>query len=175
MRCQIRVPATIWAPTRAWLLAVPVERIAYLLARASVWDDPWRGPTVDLLVGCALLVPDAALTAQSTVRVEVDPAFTRAVLLGCYETGLSLIDVHTHPFADTHVSFSGTDVTNMTTTHAEFHREIPQHPAAVAASLVLGRNAVAAAWLDPHQGRLTPVTRMRLLAQHPTEVPLCHH
>jgi hypothetical protein len=117
MRCQIRIPATIWAPTRAWLLAVPVERIAYLLARASVWDDPWRGPTVDLLVGCALLVPDAALTAQSAVRVEVDPAFTRTVLLGCYETGLSLIDVHTHPFSDTHVGFSGTDIADINHTN----------------------------------------------------------
>lgn len=173
MRCQIRVPLRVWQPTREWLLATRDERIAYLLARASVWDDPWCGPTVDLLVGCALLVPDAALTVQSAVRVEVDPAFTRAVLVGCYEAGLSLIDVHTHPFADTRVAFSGTDLANMATTHAEFHREIPQQPVAVAASLVLGRNAVAGAWLDPHRGRVVPAAGMLLLAPQPTEVQLC--
>jgi hypothetical protein len=173
MRCVIRVPVQVWQAVRAWLLAVPEERMAYLLARASVFTDPWDGPTVDLLARSALLIPDAALVAQSVVRVEVDPQFTRAVLVSCYETGLSLIDIHTHPFAAGRVWFSGTDLHNMRVTHAEFRAEIPQDPPAAAASLVLGRNSVAAAWLPPDRAELEPVTAMRVLGGRSEEVALC--
>jgi hypothetical protein len=173
MRAVLRTPARVWEPARAWLLDSTEERLAYLLARVSVLTDPWRGPTVDLLVGYAILVPDSALAAQSPVRVEVDPAFTRAVLVGCYETGLSLIDVHTHPFATTRVAFSGTDTANMCQTHAEFRREIPQDPPALAASLVVGRDSVVGAWLPPGEQALLPLARMQLTGTRIVEVPLC--
>jgi hypothetical protein len=173
MRCVIRIPAAVWHATTQHLLAVPVERLAYLLARASVWVDPWDGPTTDLLVRQALLVPEAALAIQTSVRVEVDPQFTRAVLLCCYETGLSLVDVHTHPFAGDQVSFSSHDIANMRETHAEFRRQIPQAPPAVAASLVIGQRGVAGAWLDPDHDDITSIRAVRLVAQRHEEVTLC--
>jgi len=173
MRSVIRIPADVWHQTRTWLFASGDERMAYLLARASVYTDPWQATTVDLLVRQALLIPDVAFTVQSPVRVELDPQFTRAVLVLCYESGLSLLDVHTHPFAGAVVSFSGHDIANMRTTHAEFRAGMPQDPPAVAASLVCGHDSVAAAWLDPDRGDISPVSAMRLIGHRETAVPLC--
>ena len=70
-----------------------------------MWTDPWSGAALDLLVTRALVVPDAALAVQSGVRAEIGPAFTREVLVACYETGLSLVDLHTHPFSVDSVGF----------------------------------------------------------------------
>jgi hypothetical protein len=144
------------------LLAVPVERLAYLLALAGTWVDPWDVSTTDLLVRAAVPVPDEALTVQTAVRVEVDPAFTRAILRECYERGLSLVDVHTHPFAQSEIAFSGHDMTNMNATHTEFASVVPQEPPAVAASIVLGHACVAGAWRDPATGRLSYIDELVL-------------
>ncbi|OLT37839.1 hypothetical protein BJF79_28985 [Actinomadura sp. CNU-125] len=150
MRCIVRVPSGLWREASRHLLVSPSERMAYLLARASRWDDPWRGPTTDLLVRRALLVPDAALLTQSPTRLEVEPAFTQEVLRACYETGMSLIDVHTHPFSSGPVWFSSHDETNMQVTHREFATMMPDEPVAAAASLVLGPGGLAGAWCpDP--------------------------
>lgn len=172
MRCIIRVPDTVWTQTRRHLLAVPVERMAYLLAHASVWADPWGQPTTDLLVRCAIPVPDDALTVQSGVRVEVDPALTGALLRECYECALSLVDIHTHPFTDRSVRFSTHDEANMRITHAEFVGTIPQAPPALAASLVLGQRSVAGAWREPSTGILAPLDALRLFGRSETPVEL---
>jgi hypothetical protein len=159
----IRIPAALWSRLHAHLLVVSDERFAYLLAHAAVWTDPWGRHTTDLLVRSALPVPDEGLVTQTPVRVEVDPALTRAVLRECYETGLSLIDVHTHPFSGTRVAFSAHDLDNMAETHAEFTDTVPQDPPALAASLVLGRAAVAGMWGGPDGGRPRPIDAVYLL------------
>lgn len=172
MRCVLRLPARVWRPAEEHLLASPSERMAYLLARASRWTDPWGRHTTDLLVRQALLIPDAALDVQSPVRVEVDPDFTRPILRACYETGMSLVDVHTHPFGGGPVRFSGHDEHNMRLTHAEFAETMPDRPPAVAASLVLGPGGLAGAW-SPHPRRLAPLDACVLLDDTLSEVPLC--
>lgn len=173
MRCTLRIPERLWVQMREHLLAVPQERLAYLLGRGSVWCDPWDERTADVIVRRMLPVPDEALRIQSEVRVEIDPSFSREVLRACYEGGLSLVDVHTHPFSGHRVAFSGHDEDNMLTTHAEFAQTIPQDPPAISASLVLGQQAVAAAWLDRDSGRLKPIHSLRLLGKHDEEVRLC--
>lgn len=172
MRCLIRIPDGVWQPVRDHLLASPDERMAYLLARASTWTDPWGEPAVDLLVRRALLIPDEALHLQAPTRVEVDPAFTGQVLRACYETGFSLIDVHTHPFGDGPVRFSAHDRDNMLLTHTEFAARIPQDPPALAASLVLGPGGLAGAW-SPPGGALHTIDAFRLIGPTVSEVPLC--
>ncbi|MEO5873770.1 MAG: hypothetical protein ABIQ26_02115 [Streptosporangiaceae bacterium] len=172
MRGVLRLPRHVWLPVEQHLLASPCERMAYLLARAGRWTDPWGRDTTDLLVRQALLIPDEALRVQSAVRVEVDPAFTGEVLRACYETGMSLIDVHTHPFSHGPVWFSGHDEANMLLTHAEFAANMPQDPPATAASLVLGPGGLAGAW-SPHPGELAPLTKVTLLDTTTSEVPLC--
>ncbi|WP_239372776.1 hypothetical protein [Frankia sp. Cj5] len=173
-RCVIRIPDAVWAPTRQYLLAVPVERMAYLLGHASVWTDPWGRTTTDILVRCAIPVPDNALTLQTSVRVDVDPALTGTVLRTCYEYALSLIDVHTHPFADRSVCFSGHDEANMRITHAEFSDAIPERPPIFPASLVLGRRSVAGIWRNPSSGSLENVDELRLLGRSENTLDLTH-
>lgn len=163
MRCRLRIPGPLWAELSAWLLgAGQRERLAYLLARTSAWRDPW-GPDVCELWGRYVVpVPDDALVVQSPVRVEVDPAFCRAVLLAGFETGMSLVDAHSHPFSDEFVAFSGHDVENMGATHAEYLAGVPQEPPALAVSLVLGQRSVAGAWTDPRSGRLRALDELRI-------------
>lgn len=169
----IRIPTAMWDALRSRLLGSRQERFSYLLARATDWTDPWGGRGIDLVVRRAIPVPDVALTAQSTVRVEVDPAFTHAVLIACFESGMSLIDVHTHPFSGASVAFSSQDLDNMAETHAQFLDGIPQDPPAVAASLVLGTDGVAGAWLDPDQHEIRPLKGLELVGSHRREVALC--
>jgi hypothetical protein len=150
------------------------ERMAYLLARAARWDHPWDGPMMDLLAVRAVLVPDSALTDQSGASVTVAGWLTRELLIACYETGLSLIDVHTHPFAGTSVAFSAHDVENMRETHTEFLTRMPDAPPRGVASLVVGRTAVAGAFTDPDELALRPLSTLVLLGDDLGEVPLCH-
>lgn len=175
MRCQIRIPATLWNDTAAHLLASEHERMAYLLARASRWTDPWGEETTDLLVRRALLVPDDAMPVQSPTRVEVDAAFTAEVLRACFETGLSLVDVHTHPFSTGPVWFSGHDEANMRVTHAEFATEMPAEPIALAASLVLGQNGLAGAWTPFPGGRPERVDTVQLIGDTLEEAASCRN
>ncbi|WP_207386590.1 hypothetical protein [Protofrankia symbiont of Coriaria ruscifolia] len=162
----------MWEPTYRYLLAVPVERMAYLLGHASVWTDPWGQPTTDIFVRYAIPVPDDALALQTSARVEVDRALTGAVLRECYECALSLIDIHTHPFADRSVWFSGHDEANMRITHAEFADTIPAQPPVFPASLVLGRRSVAGVWRNPSTGALETIDELRLLGRAETAVEL---
>jgi hypothetical protein len=173
MHATLRMSRPVWTSMRAHLLASRDERMAYLLARGGRWPDPAGAPVLDLLVTSVLLVPDSALTMQTGVRVEIDPVFTREVLIACYETGLSLVDVHTHPFSTDAVSFSGHDVANMRATHADFLARMPGTPPAGVASLVLGQSGVAGAVTDPGTGALRPLERFLLLDDAVTEVALC--
>ena len=105
--------------------------------------------------------------------MEVDAAFTRDVLLACYESGLSLVDVHTHPFATDRVDFSAHDVANMRITHHEFLDGVPTPPPVGVASLVVGQTSVAGAITEPATGQLEPLTTLTLVGDHITKIPLC--
>lgn len=170
---MVRAPGEMLDETLAWLRGSSDERFCYLLARASRFADPWEGPTVVLRVTRPILVPSSALTIQTPVRVEVNADFTREILVKCYEYGLSLIDLHTHPFSDESVAFSGHDLQNMEVTHEEFRRGIPQDPPAVAASFVVGTKSVAGRWLDPESGALRPVDRLIAIGRRQHMVRLC--
>ena len=96
------------------------------------------------------------------------------MLVACYEGGLSLIDVHTHPFSGIGVAFSGHDVANMATTHNELLDTIPQNPPTVAASLVIGQDSVAGAWTIPTSRQLAGLTRLELIGDRLRGVELTH-
>lgn len=174
MRTHLRVGATTWSELRQHLLSSGKERMAYLFARTSRWTDPWQQDQLDLLVTRALVVPDAALRVQTGVRVEIADEFQREVLIACYETGLSLIDVHTHPFSRDVVSFSGFDVDNMRITHEQFLSSMPVDPPRAAGSLVLGHGAVAGAVSGTDSGGpLRALDQLSVLGDHVEEVTLC--
>jgi hypothetical protein len=173
MHATLRMSRLVWLSVREHVLGSREERMAYLLARGGRWPDPAGVPVFDLLVTSALLVPDSALVVQTGVRVEIDPLFTREVLIACYESGMSLVDVHTHPFSTDTVSFSGHDVANMRATHADFLARMPDTPPVGVASLVLGQSSVAGVITDPGSETPHPLERFVLLDDAMTEVPLC--
>jgi len=117
--------------------------------------------------------PTTRWRSRATSGWRSSPPFTREVLIACYEAGLSLIDVHTHPFADADVGFSGLDEANMRVTHAEFLARMPDRPPVGVASLVLGRRGMAGAVTNPASGELAPLDRLSLLGTSLTEVALC--
>ncbi|MFV2127523.1 hypothetical protein ACFHWS_23745 [Micromonospora sp. LOL_013] len=175
MTCVLRISHDTWDTVRRHLRDSDDERGAYLLARAGRWTDPWgAGAVTDLLVTRAIPIPDDALSVQNGVRIEVAAWLTREVLIACFETGLSLVDVHSHPFADDTVRFSGLDVENMRQTHTEFLDRMPAAPPVGVASLVLGQASVAGAYTDPDDGTLRMLDRLVLLGDDDlTEVKLC--
>ncbi|MCO1575123.1 hypothetical protein M8C13_05040 [Crossiella sp. SN42] len=175
MRASIRTGDGSWSHLREHLLGSEQERMAYLLARATRWADHSGSPVLDLLVTRVVLVPDSGLSHQSAVSVVPEASVTRELLIACYETGLSLIDVHSHPFATDHVSFSGHDVANMRETHRDFLMRMPADPPIGVASLVLGRESVAGAFTDPRSGALLPLHSLTVLGEHLQAVTLCQN
>lgn len=174
MGCVLRISRDMWHTVEEHVQGSRDERMAYLLARATRWNDLWSdGPTLDLLVTRAIPVPDEALTIQNGLRVEIAAWLTREVLVACYETGLSLVDVHSHPFASGPVRFSGPDVVNMRQTHTDFLTRVPDDPPTAVASLVVGRTAVAGAYTDHDGDALRRLDRLVVLGDSQTEVPLC--
>lgn len=173
MRSTVRMSRPVWTSLCAYLLGSRDERMAYLLARGGWWPDPAGDAVCDLLVTSVLPAPDSALVVQSGVRVEIDPTFTREVLIACYESGMSLVDVHTHPFSTDTVAFSGHDMANMRATHADFLARMPDTPPVGVASLVVGQSSVTGGVTDPGTRTLNPLDRFLLLDDAMTEVTLC--
>ncbi|MEV6801923.1 hypothetical protein AB0M91_26780 [Micromonospora rifamycinica] len=175
MACALRISRDIWGTIQRHLRDSGDERGAYLLAPRRPVDRPVGHRAVtDLLVTRAIPIPDDALSVQNGVRVEVAAWLTREVLIACFETGLSLVDMHSHPFADDTVSFSGLDVENMRQTHTEFLDRMPAVPPVGVALLVLGQASVAGAYTGPDDGTLRMLDRLVLLGDDDlTEVTLC--
>ncbi|WP_424187666.1 hypothetical protein ACOBQX_07705 [Actinokineospora sp. G85] len=169
MATSIRLGPAGWAAVREHLAGSDQERMAYLLARATRWETGG----VDLLVTRVIPVPDQGLSQQSPAHVVPDPAVTRELLIACYETGLSLIDVHSHPFATDTVTFSGRDMANMAATHRDFLNRMPADPPVGVASLVVGRRSVAGAATDPATLQLGPLASLLVIGDQRTEVELC--
>lgn len=162
-RCRVLVPRALWTALLAHVGQAHVERLAYLLAGTSWWEDMRGRATVELLARRLLLPSDDAYVAQGPTRVWTDPAVSRQVLRACYEGGLSLVDVHAHPDALTSVAFSRQDLRDSLRAHAEFAAVMPKQPPAVAASLVLGGGCVAGVWRDPQGGTLDALDQLWVL------------
>lgn len=154
MKREIILPAGLWPALHAHLLGQgSQEQLAFLLAGPASGRE-WQR----LLVREAIAVPPDALEQQTATRLEVKPAFSQAILRRCYETGLSLVEVHSHPFACRHVTFSDLDLDNEAEKSRYVQTRIPhiQH-----AAMVVGHES-----LDAHlwqQGEILPFDRVRPL------------
>ncbi len=154
MRREILLPGGTWPALRDHLLGQgSQEQLAFLLA-ATAQGRGW----LRLLVREAIAVPPEALLQQTAARLEVQPAFSQAILRRCHETGLSLIEVHSHPFAHQHTTFSPRDVANEALKFRYVEKRIPhvRH-----ATMVVGHES-----LDAHlwaRGAAVPIDRVRAL------------
>lgn len=158
MRREIVFPAGTWPALRSHLLGHgSQEQLAFLLAGPAEGRG-WQR----LLVREVIPVPPEALEKQTATRLEVKPAFSQAILRCCYETGLSLIEVHSHPFARRHVTFSALDLANEEEKFRYVEKKIPhvRH-----ATMVVGHESVDAhLWAG---GATVPFHRVR-----PLEAPI---
>lgn len=80
------------------------EYACYLICGHNVVGKTLR------LLGCFLVLPEPSeYQSHSLVSVRLRRELLAEVLKECARLGLSLIDIHSHPFASDHVAFSGVD------------------------------------------------------------------
>ena len=132
-----------------------LEQLAFLLAGVASGRRWLR-----LLVREVIPVPAEALERQTPVSLAVKPAFVQTVLQRCNTEGLSLIEAHSHPFADRQVTFSSTDLANEAEKFRYLSRKIPsiRH-----GTLVAGKESLDAHLWDRGRGRAEPFERVRVL------------
>jgi molybdopterin/thiamine biosynthesis adenylyltransferase len=156
MRREIIFPTGTWSGLRSHLLGQgPEEQLAFLLAGTARGRGWMR-----LLVREILLVPPDAFDRQSATYLAVKPAYSQAILRRCYQEALSLVEVHSHPFAGRKVTFSTTDQANDAVKFRYVAHKIPHvnH-----ATMVVGQRDLDAHLWDRRRRRAVPVDRVRLL------------
>lgn len=104
-RREIVFPVDKYIALRNHLLQNPnVEQMAFIFAGTN------QGPeSLKLLVHDITMVPPDGLVQQSGTYLEAHPDIVRQQLMRCQNEGLSLIEIHSHPFSDSGVSFSSID------------------------------------------------------------------
>jgi len=114
----------------------------------------------DLLLRKFILADNSCLSRQSGVSVRPDPKFVQYVWTIAKKSNSSLIDFHTHPFSDTNVSFSGIDDRSE---YESFPKAVEYLGEGPHASVVLGRNSLAARWYNPQTNTLDPIDSVKIL------------
>jgi molybdopterin/thiamine biosynthesis adenylyltransferase len=165
---EIIFPAGMWPSLKSHLLGHgSQEQLAFLLAgvaRGRGW--------LRLLVREVLLLPPEAFDRQTAVYLAVKPAFSQAVLRRCYDEGLGLIEVHSHPFARRTVAFSATDLDNEAEKFRYVARKIPH---VYHATMVVGQNDLDAHLWDRRRRRAVTIDRVRTLETPITDLlPTSH-
>jgi molybdopterin/thiamine biosynthesis adenylyltransferase len=137
------------------------EQMAYILCGVNEGED-----YLQLLVREVIPVPPEGFEHQSGVHLTVKKGFTRKVYQRCSESGLSLIEAHSHPFASGHVSFSSIDTANEEKRFPYVEEKIPNiHNA----SMVLGRNSIDAHVWDKKIHSVLPIDLIRVVGTPCTE------
>jgi len=99
-----------------------------------------------LLINGIQQVPEDAYSRRSPVTAQLHPNFIAPIIKKAEAQRLGLVFVHTHPHADGHVHFSATD------DEGEFKIDRflkDRAPSQIHASLVIGRDSVAARVIGP--------------------------
>lgn len=136
-RIELVIPHGMWKDIRDYLFTdLTKEYACYLLCGHHQLADKLR------LLGCFLFTPDAShYVRQSVASVQLRQELLRELLSECARLGLSLIDLHSHPFADDSVSFSAVDEADEREKAAWFAEHLPK---CFYGSIVLGQRSHAA-------------------------------
>lgn len=134
---ELVIPCGMWSRIHEYLFKdTSREYACYLLC-----GHAWRGNTLRLL-GCFLVLPEAAdYVSHSLASVHLKQSLLAEILRECSRLGLSLVDLHSHPFAKDTVSFSGVDETDEREKAAWFAEQLPR---CYYGSVVLGQESHAA-------------------------------
>jgi len=156
MRREVIFPAGTWPQLREHVLGHGAdEQLAFLLAGTARGRD-WQR----FLVREMLTVPAEGFVKQTAAYLEVKSLFAQAVLQRTFETGLSLIEVHSHPFSQRGVRFSALDLAHELLRFRYVANKIPfvNH-----LTMVLGQADLDAHLWDRRSHRRVPIDRVRAL------------
>ncbi len=157
MNTQIVIPLTIYDLMRRSLFPAgsPDEQFGFALAGVSRYARQCR-----LLVRQFIAADPSCSLDRSRVSVRPDPRFTTYVWILAQRSGCTLIDVHTHPFADERVTFSSIDDAS---DRESFPKAVAFLGAGPHASMVLGQSSLDARWYDAQAKRSKPVAAIRII------------
>ncbi len=110
---------------------------------------------------------ESCLTNQSGVSVIPDPRFVQYVYNAVKECKGGLITVHTHPFSNGSVCFSGIDDRSE---EDSFPKEVELLEKGPHASMVLGRNSVDARWYNAKTRQIKPIKAIKVVGESGTKV-----
>jgi hypothetical protein len=160
MKVEIVTPESIYDPIRECLFPAgnSDEHFGFALAGMIRCYGLCR-----LLVRMFIPADQSCLIRQSPVCVRPDPRFTQYVWVLAKRSNSCLIHMHTHPFSDTHVTFSPVDDASDRESFPQAEAYLDHGPQA---SIVFGKNSLDARWYNPITGYFEPVTEVRVIGEH---------
>lgn len=153
---EIVISQERFAAMRQHLLSNPrLEQLGFILAGVS------RGPDyIRLLAREFIPVPTEGLIHQTGTYLEAKPGFVQSVLRRCRDEGLSLVEIHSHPFSDRDVTLSPTDIESE---WEKFPYIAAKLPGIYHATLVLGQRSVDGHIWSREEQYILPVTGVRII------------
>ena len=136
---ELVLPCGMFAEIKDYLFRdTSKEYACYLICGHTVVGKALR------LLGCFLVLPEPSeYESHSLVSVRLRRELLIEVLKECARLGLSLIDIHSHPFSSDHVAFSGVDEADEQEKSKWFAEHLPR---CFYGSVVLGQQS--------HQARI---------------------
>ncbi len=159
-RTELVLPHGMFAEIKDYLFRDSSKEYAcYLFCGHNVVGGTLR------LLGCFLLLPEPSeYVSHSLASVRLRRELLAEVLKECSSLGLSLIDIHSHPFASEHVAFSGVDEADEREKSKWFATHLPH---CYYGSIVMGQNCHRARIRSARGQEIESELRIR-----PLDVPL---
>jgi molybdopterin/thiamine biosynthesis adenylyltransferase len=159
MKVQIITPEFLYLKLRRKLFPPGDDRenFAFALAGVSRHLD-----ACNLLLRHFIAADGSCLVKQSGVRVSPDQRFVTYAWTLAKASNSVLIHIHTHPFSDNYVGFSGIDDVSDTETFPKMVEFLGNGPHT---AIVLGQNCLDARWYDPQSKTLKPVAAVKILGE----------
>lgn len=139
----------------------PTEQLAFALASPNQGND-----RLQLVVHEVIPVPREGLKQQTATYLEAKDEYVRPILARCLHEGKSLMEIHSHPFVGSGVSFSGLDTESDLEKFLYIAEKIPSLNV-YHATVVMGRESVAARMWSREVEAVVPIHCLRIV-----EVPL---
>ncbi len=162
MRHEIIISEKHWNLLHGHLLSGQTEQLAFLLAGISCSRSETR-----LLVREVILARPEDMEYQSVVYLQPKRKFTRDLLRRCDLEQMSLIEVHSHPFCQRDVGFSGLDIHNQRIKYRYVAKRLPQirH-----AAMVVGQSDIDASIWNFRTRKMVPIDMVRVIGQTITDI-----
>jgi molybdopterin/thiamine biosynthesis adenylyltransferase len=169
MKVQIIIPEESFKNIKRKLLPANDNRehLGFALAGVNHHCD-----SCNILVRTFIPADDSCLMKQEGAYVKPHLTFVYYLWKLAKESNSSLIDFHSHPFSNNSVNFSGIDDRSE---YESFPKAVEYLGEGPHASVVLGRNSIAARWYNPSKKLLEPVDQIKIVGNSLQIIKLCNH